>query len=126
MSVQDGGRPAVTHYRLRERFAAHSHVDVRLESGRTHQIRVHFAWRRHPLVGDPVYGGRLAVPAAAGDELRACLTGFRRQALCATRLAFAHPASGAALEFSVAVPGDLARLLELLRAHAAGVAGGHD
>ncbi len=94
MAVQEGGKPAVTHYRLITRFAAHTHVSVKLETGRTHQIRVHFAWRRHALVGDSVYGGRLAIPAGASDELGKCLREFRRQALCATSLEFAHPETG--------------------------------
>ena len=62
MSVREDGKPAVTHYRVIERFAAHTYISVQLESGRTHQIRVHLAWRRHPLLGDPLYGGRLALP----------------------------------------------------------------
>lgn len=119
MAVHDDGKPAVTHYTVRQRYAAHSHVDIRLESGRTHQIRVHFAWRRHPLVGDPVYGGRLAIPAGADDELAAFLRGFRRQALCATRLALVHPVSAEPLDFAVEPPQDFRELLRLLAAHAA-------
>jgi len=119
MAVHDNGKPAVTHYTVRQRYAAHSHVDIRLESGRTHQIRVHFAWRRHPLVGDPVYGGRLAIPAGADDELVAYLRGFRRQALCATRLTLVHPISAAPLDFMVEPPRDFLELLRLLAAHAA-------
>ena len=115
MSVREGGKPAITHYRLRERFAAHSYVTVRLETGRTHQIRVHFAYRRHALVGDPTYGGRLALPAGASDELRDELRNFRRQALHAERLRFAHPVSGAAVEVSAPLPEDFERLLLALR-----------
>ena len=94
MSVQEGGKAAVTHYRVVERFAAHTHVNVSLETGRTHQIRVHFAWRRHPLVGDQVYGGRLALPKGASDGLIDTLRRFKRQALCATGLTLAHPVDG--------------------------------
>lgn len=114
MAVQEGGKPAVTHYRVIERFAAHTHVSVTLETGRTHQIRVHFAWRRHPLVGDPVYGGRLALPPAASDELIDALRKYRRQALCATELAFAHPDSGETLELAVEPAADFLELLRTL------------
>ncbi len=120
MSVQDGGKPAVTHYRVINRFAAHTHVGVRLETGRTHQIRVHFAWRRHPLLGDPVYGGRLALPAGASEELIAVLRAYRRQALCATGLAFAHPVSGARLELAIEPAADFRRLLDALSEDARG------
>jgi 23S rRNA pseudouridine1911/1915/1917 synthase len=114
MSVQDRGRPAVTHYRVLKRFAAHTYISVRLESGRTHQIRVHFAWRRHPLVGDPVYGGRLAIPKGAGTRLQQVLRSFRRQALHAAKLHFAHPESGAPMTLEAPMPADLAELLKVL------------
>jgi 23S rRNA pseudouridine1911/1915/1917 synthase len=92
---------------------------VRLESGRTHQIRVHFAWRRHPLVGDPVYGGRLAIPAGAGAELQEVLRSFRRQALHASQLQFTHPASGESVTFEATVPADLETLVQALEQDAA-------
>ncbi|MEX2495475.1 MAG: 23S rRNA pseudouridine(1911/1915/1917) synthase RluD [Woeseia sp.] len=116
MSVQDSGKPSVTHYRVIERFAAHTYISVRLESGRTHQIRVHFAWRRHPILGDPVYGGRLALPAGADERLKETLRNFRRQALHASQLAFQHPRSGEALALDAPLPADFAALLEALRA----------
>ncbi len=115
MAVDEGGKPAVTHYRVIQRFGAHTHISVRLETGRTHQIRVHFAWRRHPLVGDPVYGGRLAMPAGASDALRDRLRRFRRQALSATRLAFVHPASEERLELSAPPDDELQSLLATLK-----------
>ena len=115
LAVRDGGRPAVTHYTVRERFAAHTAVEVRLETGRTHQIRVHFAHRRQPLVGDPVYGGRLALPKGASGATIEALRGFRRQALHAGRLAFAHPVSGERTIAEARVPGDLDALLTALR-----------
>jgi len=115
MAVIDGGRPARTHYRIVERFRAHTHVEVELETGRTHQIRVHMAHIRAPLLGDPVYGGRPRLPPAPGDELKAALQGFRRQALHASRLAFAHPITGAALSFQSPLPQDFERVLALLR-----------
>jgi len=120
MAVVPGGKRAVTHYRVLERFRAHSHLRVRLETGRTHQIRVHLAHRRHPLVGDPVYGGRLRVPAGASEALATCLRGFKRQALHAARLAFEHPVSGEAVHWDSPLPADMAELLAVLREDAAG------
>jgi len=114
MSVQDSGKPAVTHYRVIRRFAAHTYISVRLESGRTHQIRVHFAWRRHPLLGDPVYGGRLALPAGADARLQAALRSFRRQALHASRLVFRHPRSGETVSLEAPLPEDFVELLDAL------------
>lgn len=118
MSVQSDGKPAVTHYRVLRRFAAHTYVSVKLDTGRTHQIRVHFAHRGNPLVGDPVYGGRWGLPAGADEGLANALRGFRRQALCATRLELAHPVSAEPLEFEIAVPADFQALLAELDRHA--------
>jgi len=115
MSVQQNGKPAVTHFTVKERFAAFTYVNVKLETGRTHQIRVHFAHRRHALVGDQVYGGRLALPKGASDELIQVLRHFKRQALHATRLAFEHPISGEAIDLEVAPPKDFQALLETMR-----------
>jgi 23S rRNA pseudouridine1911/1915/1917 synthase len=115
MSVQDNGKPAVTNYTVVRRFAAHTHVSVSLETGRTHQIRVHFAWRRHPLVGDPVYAGRLAIPAGTSEELRNYLRSFRRQALHASRLEFRHPGSAQTVEVRADAPADFKELLALLQ-----------
>lgn len=119
MAVREQGKPAVTHYRVIERFPAHTYIKVQLDTGRTHQIRVHFAWRRHPLVGDPLYGGRLALPAGAGDSLKRALQDFRRQALHAAELAFAHPLSGEQVKVEAPLPGDFEELLAALRAGAA-------
>lgn len=118
MSVQQNGKPAVTHYTVIERFRAFTYVRVKLETGRTHQIRVHFAHRRHALVGDPVYGGRLALPAGASEALIALLRRFKRQALHAARLAFVHPVTGEALEFEAPPPADFQELIAVLRADA--------
>ena len=114
MSVQRDGKAAVTHYRVIQRFAAHTSISVQLETGRTHQIRVHFAHRRHSLVGDQTYGGRLTMPAGASDRLRDTLRQFRRQALHAEKLAFAHPRSGEKIDLQVAPPADFADLLSAL------------
>jgi len=115
MSIQQDGKPAVTHYKVLERFRAFTYISVKLETGRTHQIRVHFAWRRHALVGDPAYGGRLALPKGASEPVIDMLRGFKRQALHATRLAFEHPSSGEVLELEVPPPDDFQALLTVLR-----------
>ena len=115
MSVQQDGKPAVTHYTVLERFRAFTYVSVKLETGRTHQIRVHFAWRRHALVGDPVYGGRLALPKGASEPVIEMLRRFKRQALHATRLAFEHPSSRETIELEVPPPADFQALLKVLR-----------
>jgi 23S rRNA pseudouridine1911/1915/1917 synthase len=115
----DGGKRAVTHYRLRERYRAHSLVQCELETGRTHQIRVHLAHAGHPLVGDPLYGGGLKLPRGASAQLVEALRGFRRQALHAERLAFAHPADGRPMVFEAERPADMTALIDALRADAA-------
>ena len=115
MSIRDDGRPAATHFTVRERFRAHTLVDIKLETGRTHQIRVHFAHRRHALAGDATYGGRLALPAGATVGLIEALRGFKRQALHAARLSLTHPTSGAELDFEAAMPEDLVALISVLR-----------
>ena len=113
--VPESGKPAVTHYRLLERFAAHSHIDVRLETGRTHQIRVHMAHIRHPLVGDTTYAGRFKIPKGASDGLVQALKQFPRQALHAARLGLEHPVTGEHSQWSSPLPEDFQRLLEALR-----------
>ena len=115
MSIQQDGKPAVTHYKVLERFRAFTYISVKLETGRTHQIRVHFAWRRHALVGDQAYGGRLALPKGASEPVINMLRGFKRQALHATRLGFEHPSSGEVLELEVPPPDDFQALLAVLR-----------
>src|SRR3546814_6018546 len=123
MAVRDDGRDATTHYRLRERFRAHTALECRLETGRTHQIRVHMAHLKHPILGDPLYGGALKLPRAASAELVAALRGFRRQALHAEVLEFVHPPSGQPLRRSAPVPEDRIELMRLLREDSAGPAG---
>jgi len=125
MAVVAGGREAVTHYRVVERFRAHTLVRVRLETGRTHQIRVHMAHLRCPVTGDPVYGGRPRLPRGAREALTRALREFRRQALHAERLELAHPVSGEHLAWEAPLPADMRRLIEILRADAsqAGEAG---
>jgi len=118
MAVVERGRPAVTHTRVVERFRGCTLLAVRLETGRTHQIRVHLAHQGTPIVGDPAYGGRRSIPAGVGPRAAEALQAFPRQALHARRLAFTHPDTGAELAFSAPVPPDLAALLEALRAEA--------
>lgn len=115
MAVVESGKPAVTHYRVLERFPAHTLLQVRLESGRTHQIRVHMAYIQHPLVGDPLYGGRLRLPRGASQRLVTTLRGFRRQALHARRLELIHPVSGVETGWEVPLPEDFETLLQALR-----------
>jgi 23S rRNA pseudouridine1911/1915/1917 synthase len=115
---EEDGKHAVTHYRLRERFRAHTLIQCNLETGRTHQIRVHLAHIGHPLVGDPLYGGGLRLPKGASEELVATLRGFRRQALHAEVLAFEHPADGQPMQFKAARPADLDQLVAALKGDA--------
>jgi len=119
MTIRDDGKPAVTHYRVLERYRGHTYIAVALETGRTHQIRVHFAHRRHPLLGDPAYGGRLQLPAGASPELIEALRTFGRQALHATRLSFLHPGSGDPVDVERPPPEDFRDLLGVLRRDAA-------
>lgn len=114
MAVTSGGKPAVTHYRVLRRFCAHTLLRVKLETGRTHQIRVHMAHIRLPLLGDPVYGGRPRLPPGASPHCIAVIQGFRRQALHAERLALLHPVTGERLEWRAEIPADLAELLAVL------------
>ena len=115
MSVQRNGKEAITHFSVHERFRAHSLIDVQLETGRTHQIRVHMAWLHHPLVGDPVYGGRQAVPSGVSPALEQVLRDFHRQALHARRLGFVHPVIGETMLFECELPSDMRQLLTVLR-----------
>ncbi len=124
MSVVENGRPATTHYTVIERFRAHTYVEIRLDTGRTHQIRVHFAHRRHALLGDPLYGGRLALPAGATRGLIDALRHFKRQALHAARLGFRHPRSGEEIDLEAPLPADFADLLATLREDAQASRGG--
>ncbi|WP_027330639.1 23S rRNA pseudouridine(1911/1915/1917) synthase RluD [Marinimicrobium agarilyticum] len=114
--VEEGGKRAVTHYRLVERFTSHTHIRVKLETGRTHQIRVHMAHIRHPLVGDPVYGGRFKIPKSASDDLIWALKSFPRQALHAASLGLEHPVTGEYREWSAPLPDDFQALLKALKA----------
>jgi 23S rRNA pseudouridine1911/1915/1917 synthase len=114
MVVRSDGREAVTHYRIVKRYRAHTFVRVQLETGRTHQIRVHLAHIGYPIVGDPIYRTRGRLPAGCSPALAAALSAFPRQALHAARLALAHPLTGRALEWEAPIPDDMAQLLSAL------------
>jgi 23S rRNA pseudouridine1911/1915/1917 synthase len=114
MAVVADGRPAITHYRVMQRFRAHTLVRVKLETGRTHQIRVHMLYKKHPIIGDPVYGGRLRMPPASSPELMDMLRHFGRQALHAEILGFVHPRTGEMLEWNAPPPEDMQQLLAVL------------
>jgi 23S rRNA pseudouridine1911/1915/1917 synthase len=114
MAVRQGGRESVTHYRVIKRYRANTHVRVQLETGRTHQIRVHLSHIGYPIVGDRVYGGRLGMPKGATEELRVALREFPRQALHAARLKFEHPVTGRAIECTAPLPDDMVQLLGVL------------
>ena len=117
--VLNEGREAITHYRVRERFRAHTFVECRLETGRTHQIRVHMAHAKHPIVGDPLYAGSYRQPKGATPELAETLRAFRRQALHAEKLEFVHPVTGETISSQVPMPADMALLISTLRADTA-------
>jgi 23S rRNA pseudouridine1911/1915/1917 synthase len=110
-----GGKPAITHYRIARRFGHHTQITVNLETGRTHQIRVHMAHRHYPLIGDPVYGGRPRIPRGASDVLIDTLRGFRRQALHARALGLYHPESDEHMQFECPLPEDMRDLLSVLQ-----------
>jgi 23S rRNA pseudouridine1911/1915/1917 synthase len=114
MTIRGDGREAVSHYRVIARFRGHTHVRVQLETGRTHQIRVHLAHIKYPIVGDGVYGKRLAIPKGATPELDTQLRGFHRQALHAAQLEFDHPVTGKRISCVAPLPKDMKALLKAL------------
>ncbi|MDT4332024.1 23S rRNA pseudouridine(1911/1915/1917) synthase RluD [Methylomonas sp. MED-D] len=113
-AVRRDGKEAITHYRLEQRFKRHTLIRVKLETGRTHQIRVHMAHINYPLVGDQIYGGRFQMPAECNPDLAEALRRFKRQALHAAKLGLEHPETGEYCEWSVAMPDDMQNLLKLL------------
>ena len=114
-AVLMSGKDAVTHYRAIERFKSHTHVKAILETGRTHQIRVHLSHIGHSLIGDPVYGGRVRFPKKASDELKQALLNFKRQALHSKKLTLTHPISGELMSWKAPLPDDMQELLEVLK-----------
>ncbi|SDH27703.1 ribosomal large subunit pseudouridine synthase D [Vibrio xiamenensis] len=118
MAVTPMGKPAVTHYRVAEHFREHTRIRLRLETGRTHQIRVHMSYLQHPLLGDTAYGGRARIPRGATQQLTDMIRQFDRQALHAAMLRFEHPVTGEELEFHAPIPDDMVAMTEALRADA--------
>ncbi|MFD1805111.1 23S rRNA pseudouridine(1911/1915/1917) synthase RluD [Pasteurella oralis] len=116
MAVHPMGKPALTHYRIMERFRNYTRLRLRLETGRTHQIRVHMAHIAHPLLGDQTYGGRPRPPKHASDELMTVLREFKRQALHAIMLRLAHPITGELMEWHAPLPTDFVQLVDVLKA----------
>lgn len=114
MAVVDGGKYALTHYRVEQKLPRHTLLRVNLETGRTHQIRVHLSWKNLPIIGDKTYGGRLRLPAGITPALRQMILQFPRQALHATQLGLIHPESGEACLWQVAMPDDMQQLIEQL------------
>ena len=117
-TVKQSGREAITHYRVLHKYRGHTHIRVELDTGRTHQIRVHMAHIHYPLVGDRVYGGRAILPKGASPTLIEALQGFKRQALHAAKLTFEHPTTGQPVECEAPVPEDMVELLRILAADA--------
>ena len=114
MAVSSRGKQAVSHYRVLKKYRAHTLAQIKLESGRTHQIRVHMAHLRYPVVGDPVYGGRLRLPKGCSELLSQQLRGFKRQALHAVKLSLVHPATGKKMSWAASVPSDMSELMGTL------------
>ena len=113
-AVSSNGREAVTHYRVIDRYQNHTHVKAILETGRTHQIRVHLSHIGYPLIGDPMYGGKLRFPKKADEALKDALTDFKRQALHARKLTLTHPISGKLMSWKAPLPEDMLALLDVL------------
>ncbi len=114
MSIRSNGREAITHYRVIKRFRAHTHVSLQLETGRTHQIRVHLAHVGYPIVGDTVYGRRLLIPKGAKEKVATTLRNFHRQALHAAKLEFTHPITHKAISCKASMPADMKQLIKML------------
>ncbi|BBW92152.1 pseudouridine synthase [Pseudoalteromonas sp. PS1M3] len=115
MAVHEMGKPAITHYRVAEKFRAHTRLRLRLETGRTHQIRVHMAYLNHPLIGDQSYNGRPRPPKGATPQLFELLRSFKRQALHAVKLSIAHPITGEMMTWQAPIPDDMVEMTLALR-----------
>ncbi len=115
MAILETGKPAITHYRVIEHFRDHTRLKIQLETGRTHQIRVHMASIKHPVVGDQTYGGRLQLPKGASPELITELRQFKRQALHAIELGLVHPVTQKRISWQAPLPDDIQHLINVLR-----------
>ena len=113
-AVSSNGKDATTHYRVIDRFKSHTHVKAILETGRTHQIRVHLSHIGYPLLGDPMYGGRVRFPKKASEILKESLLGFKRQALHSKKLTLNHPSTGELMSWKAPLPDDMLELLDIL------------
>lgn len=120
MAVVEHGKAAITHFRIIRKYRSHTHIRLQLETGRTHQIRVHMAWLKYPIVGDPVYAGRAHLPKGASEELIDMLQTFPRQALHACAISLQHPMTEKTLACEAPLPEDMQQLLEILENDAAG------
>ena len=114
-AISMSGKEAITHYRAIDRFKSHTHVKAILDTGRTHQIRVHLSHVGHSLIGDPIYGGRVRFPKKASEELKDVLLNFKRQALHSKKLTLTHPISGELMSWKAPLPDDMSGLLEVLK-----------
>jgi len=114
-AVSTSGKDAITHYRVIDRFKSHTHVKAILETGRTHQIRVHLSYIGYPLIGDPMYGGRVRFPKKASKDLKEVLVNFNRQALHSKKLTLIHPISGELVSWKAPLPNDMLKLLDVLK-----------
>jgi len=115
MAVTEEGKPAITHYRVLERYRAHTRIKVQLETGRTHQIRVHMAHVHHPVLGDRTYGGHLQLPKGISPDLIQALRAFKRQALHAYQLELIHPDTQKSVQWEAPLPADMSALIHILR-----------
>ena len=114
-AVSTSGKDAITHYRVIDRFKSHTHVKAILETGRTHQIRVHLSYIGYSLIGDPMYGGRVRFPKKASEDLKEALVNFNRQALHSKKLTLTHPVSGELVSWKAPLPNDMLKLLDVLK-----------
>ena len=114
-AIVSNGKDATTHFRVIDRFKSHTHVKAILETGRTHQIRVHLSHIGHPLIGDPMYGGRVRFPKKASIDLKDSLINFKRHALHSKKLTLTHPISGENMSWTSKLPDDMLKLLEVLQ-----------
>ena len=113
-AVRVNGKDAVTHYRVIDRYANHTHIKAILETGRTHQIRVHLSHIGYPLVGDSLYGGKIRFPKKASDEIKEALQAFKRQALHSKKITLKHPTLDSVISWKINLPEDMSKLLDTL------------
>ena len=113
-AISKNGKHALTHFRILRKFKQHTYIGLRLDTGRTHQIRVHMSHIKYPLLGDPLYGKRLIIPQSASKTLQSKLQQFKRQALHANKIILSHPVSHEKLTVKSKIPEDIVSILEAL------------